>query len=195
MALSSYRAILDNSVVVSIPMSGKGLVVIPGMQWSSAQREATSAFLAALGMPCRCLAPEAAPYSIGKVRQFLLSLPFSECGVIAFSAGVVGVAGALTPRWLAGANLQIKVLVALDGWPVPLFKPFAVYRVSHDLFTHQTSPGRGLASFYADPAVAHLELWSAPARAQGWQVEGVIRRRTSALEFICERLAENGVGK
>ncbi|MBC8120229.1 MAG: hypothetical protein H7Y22_00140 [Gemmatimonadaceae bacterium] len=174
-------------------MSTKGLAVIPGVQWSSAQREATSAFLAALGGPCRCLAAEAAPYSVGKVRQFLLSLPFAECGVIAFSAGVVGAAGALTPGWLAGTNLQIKVLVALDGWPVPLFKPFPVYRVSHDLFTHQTSPGRGQVSFYADPAVTHLELWSAPAHAQGWQVGSGTQRRTSALEFIRERLAEYGV--
>ncbi|NJK53546.1 MAG: hypothetical protein HC936_13370 [Leptolyngbyaceae cyanobacterium SU_3_3] len=57
----------------------------------------------------------------------------------------------------------------MDGWGVPLGGDFPIYRVSHDRFTHWSSAWwvAGLDSFYADPAVAHLDLWRSPQTVQG----------------------------
>lgn len=87
---------------------------------------------------------------------------------IGFSAGVVGAMGAaLGWRTMGGT---VKAMLAIDGWGVPLVGNFPIHRLSHDAFTHWSSAllGAGEDSFYADPAVAHLEFWRSPQAANGW---------------------------
>ncbi|BAC88110.1 hypothetical protein [Gloeobacter violaceus] len=174
-------------------VSKKRLIVIPGDQGSPAKRAATVAFCAALGLPHRLLAPEAPPYLPGSVRALLADCTGCSVVVIAFSAGVVGAAAALQRSYLVGAGITIEALIALDGWLVPLFHAFPIYRLSHDAFTHRTSLpfGMGRTNFFADPAVAHLDLWTAPNRVVGWQVTGNTRVPTTALAFIYSRLREH----
>lgn len=64
----------------------------------------------------------------------------------------------------------VNAVLAIDGWGVPLVGGFPVHRLSHDSFTHWSSAllGAGEDSFYADPGVAHLELWRSPQTAHGW---------------------------
>lgn len=91
-----------------------------------------------------------------------------ELVFIAFSAGVVASIGAAMA--LSWQGVRIKALVALDGWGVPLWASFPIYRFSHDYFTHWSSAllGSGQESFYAYPGVDHLQLWSAPESCPGW---------------------------
>jgi len=91
-----------------------------------------------------------------------------ELILIAFSAGVVASIGAALA--LSWQGVKIKALVALDGWGVPLWANFPIYRFSHDYFTHRSSAllGSGQESFYASPAVDHLQLWSMPESCLGW---------------------------
>ena len=86
---------------------------------------------------------------------------------IGFSAGVVGSIGAAR-QWQALGG-QVRALIGFDGWGVPLYGDFPIHRVSHDAWTHWSSGyfGNIQASFYADPAVAHLELWRSPHTASG----------------------------
>lgn len=94
--------------------------------------------------------------------------------ILSFSAGVVGAFGAaLAWRGMGG---EVKALIALDGWGVPLYADFPIHRVSHDYFTHWSSAllGTGEDSFYAEPPVAHLELWRSPQSAQGWWVPSTV---------------------
>jgi len=90
---------------------------------------------------------------------------------IAFSAGVVG-AIAAARQWQRWGG-QVKALLALDGWGVPLYGGFPIHRLSHDHFTHWSSAllGGGPESFYAEPAVPHQELWRSPHCVQGWWVQ------------------------
>ena len=104
---------------------------------------------------------------------------------ISFSAGVVGAIAAGTAWRRMGGT--VKAFIALDGWGVPLFGDFPIYRVSHDEFTHWSSAllGSGEESFYADPGVGHLELWRAPQTARGWWVKREGERELStAAEFL-----------
>ena len=89
--------------------------------------------------------------------------------IIAFSAGIVGAIAAAHGWQAIGGTIQ--VFIALDGWGVPLWGDFPIHRLSHDHFTHWSSAllGAGQDSFYADPAVEHLELWRSPHLVQGWQ--------------------------
>lgn len=89
---------------------------------------------------------------------------------IGFSAGVVGAVGAASLWQSLGGS--VTALIALDGWGVPLVDRYPAYRVSHDSFTHWSSSvlGGGACSFWADPPVAHLELWRSPDRVEGWCV-------------------------
>jgi hypothetical protein len=113
---------------------------------------------------------------------------------IAFSAGVVGAIGAAWGWQALGGT--VKGAIALDGWGVPLYGNFPIYRLSHDRFTHWSSAllGPGRASFYADPAVDHLQLWRSPATVAGYAVENddctAKQRRTTALDFLLEILLE-----
>ncbi|MDJ0659666.1 MAG: hypothetical protein QNJ42_09255 [Crocosphaera sp.] len=101
-----------------------------------------------------------------KCKQKVQKLMF-----IAFSAGVVA---AVTAAWQwQQQGGTIKGLIAFDGWGVPLWADFPTYRVSHDEFTHYSSAilGKGNLSFYADPAVDHLDLWRSPDRVRGWMID------------------------
>jgi hypothetical protein len=133
-------------------------------------------------------------YSASHILQFLEDRWGNEGTVpklviIGFSAGVVGAIGAAWGWRLRGRT--VKALIAVDGWGVPLYGDFPIYRLSHDLFTHWSSSllGSGLVSFYADPGIPHLDLWRMPDRVQGWQVgDTAIHPRLTAAEFINEIL-------
>lgn len=89
---------------------------------------------------------------------------------VGFSAGVVGMAGALA-LWQQQGK-QVARFFAVDGWGVPLVG-LPVCRLSHDKFTHWSSLplGAGKVNFYADPPVSHLAMWSSAQRVEGWQVD------------------------
>lgn len=190
------------------------VVICPGIH----APELTVAFLDSLGWQANCgdraddclIVPTACPpYSAWHVFQFLRDRlrpqsRYSRPGVpfpgleslvfISFSAGVVGAIGA-THLWRCGGG-PIAAFIAVDGWGVPLYGSFPIYRISHDPFTHWSSGllGRGQAGFYAEPAVSHLELWRSPQIVWGWQVrrlgQGLIERsRTTAAQFIRSRLS------
>ncbi len=115
-------------------------------------------------------------------RHVLLDLPTAPIFLIAFSAGVVGAIGAARLRHQQGGT--VRGLIAIDGWGVPLFGAFPIHRMSHDRFTDWSSAflGNGAENFYADPAVEHLTLWSAPD-----QVLGIgAGRAIVAAQFITE---------
>ena len=105
---------------------------------------------------------------------------------ISFSAGVVGAIGAAWGWQMLGG--EVKTFVAMDGWGVPLFGNFPIYRLSHDYFTHWTSSllGGGQESFYADPPVEHLELWRSPQLVLGWhsQLDPDSQLRLTAARFL-----------
>ncbi len=171
------------------------LVIIPGVQDTPVKREGTRAFLAALSLPHYCLDDQIPPYDPREIRKFLQHLPSQDLVVIAFSAGVVGAAGALHKTWLQRHNIHIEALLALDGWLVPLFLSFPCYRLSHDGFTHQTSRplGMGPHNFWAEPSVSHLGLWHDPEVTQGWAVSTKSKTRTTALNFIQYCLRTHGL--
>jgi hypothetical protein len=133
------------------------------------------------------------------VDSYILLPPFScldrtlhsrePLTIIGFSAGVVG-AIANAHQWQASGG-QIKGLIAVDGWGVPLGGNFPIYRLSHDYFTHWSSSllGSGTQNFYADPPVEHLTLWSSPHEVMGWLVAHDRVERASALTFLSSLLA------
>lgn len=121
--------------------------------------------------------------------------------LIGFSAGNVGAIGAAWGWQMLGGRVQ--AVIAIDGWGVPLVGNFPIHRLSHDRFTHDTAlsfphavsallnfrenPRAQKESFYADPAVDHLEMWRSPATVTGWIVnsEAKVRSRyLSAAEFL-----------
>ncbi|MGD2180969.1 hypothetical protein [Lusitaniella coriacea] len=110
---------------------------------------------------------------------------------ISFSAGVVG---AIAASQLSSLKSRpIKAFIALDGWGVPLVGSVPIHRLSHDFFTHWSSAllGRGETSFYADPAVEHLQLWHSPQEVWGWrEVRLGLRNRVSAAIFLKELLQQ-----
>ena len=146
------------------------------------------------------------PFSGVHIYQFLQqyvkpahlghALNRAPLALIAYSAGVVGAIGAAWGWHQQGG--QVQVLIALDGWGVPLVGPFPIYRVSHDYFTHWSSAwlGQGPASFYADPPVPHLALWCQPETVSGWWVcQGTggttLQSPTTAATFITTILAQH----
>ncbi|WP_404783427.1 hypothetical protein [Altericista sp. CCNU0014] len=130
-------------------------------------------------------------FSSPHVLQFLhQSLPIAQPLVLlGFSAGVVGAIGAAWAWQQQGGT--VRALVAVDGWGVPLYGTFPIYRLSHDGFTHWSSQGWGMGRdpFYADPGVPHLELWRSPDRAWGWWDRGQRPQRTNAAVAIARLLA------
>lgn len=108
--------------------------------------------------------------------------------LIGFSAGVVTAMGAAM-GWSAFGG-QIQAVIALDGWGVPQFGNFPLHRLSHEEFAHWSSGllGMGDDSFYADPAVEHLDLWRSPQTTRGWWLNNSNRSRkrqvTTAAEFL-----------
>jgi len=123
-----------------------------------------------------------------------ISNPHLPLKVISFSAGVAGAIAAI-PLW-QGQGRSIAVMIAVDGWGVPQLGDFPFHRVSHDQFTHWSSAllGAGQDSFYADPAVAHLDLWQSPDRATGWAMSplGDSLGQTTAIGFIANLLQRHG---
>ena len=117
---------------------------------------------------------------------------------VSFSAGVVGAIGAAWMWQQIGG--QVEAFFALDGWGVPLGGTFPIHRISHDRFTHWSSAilGNGGDSFYADPAIAHLDLWREPQTAKGWHVSQTCAgiettAPTTAAKFLVHLLKQYGV--
>ncbi|MGC1309599.1 MAG: hypothetical protein WA885_20445 [Phormidesmis sp.] len=107
---------------------------------------------------------------------------------IAFSGGVVGLAGAIALWQQQGG--QVSTFVAIDGWGVPIIG-MPVCRMSHDSFTHwSTLPlGSGQVNFYADPAVEHLQMWRDCTQVKGWQVGPNWQKEPmTAAEFLRRQL-------
>lgn len=138
-------------------------------------------------------------------NPFLKSLSCSSNSslvFLGFSAGVVGAIGAARTWQRSGG--KVKALIAVDGWGVPLRGEFPLYRISHDFFTHWSSAllGIGEESFYADPAVPHLELWRSPQTVQGYWLRGEERspsqsphrptQATTAAAFLLDLLTRYG---
>lgn len=106
--------------------------------------------------------------------------------VIGFSAGVVA-AYPLLLAWQAMGGTSR--LIAIDGWGMPLPGDLAIYRVSHDAWTHRTTyfpaPAESCGYFYAEPAVDHLTLWQAPQTTVGIGAIGQgVPGTMTALEFM-----------
>lgn len=127
------------------------------------------------------------------LRDRLGNPPAPPVVFISFSAGVVGALGAAWGWQSLGG--KVKAFIALDGWGVPLISNFPIYRLSHDQFTHSSSSllGTGEDNFYADPPVAHLEMWRSPQTVEGWWVhsaESCVRRSPPL-----SKLSKRAVGK
>jgi hypothetical protein len=171
------------------------VIICPGIH----DRTLTQEFLLDLAWPEENLlvvpTRDCPPYSAVSMGQWVRDrLSLEEPTIwLAFSAGVVGAIGAAWGWQLAGG--KVLAFIALDGWGVPLFGNFPIHRLSHDRFTHWSSAllGAGADSFYADPAVEHLDLWRSPSTACGWRISSGIGRsleptRTVAAVFITELL-------
>src|SRR5919199_1488845 len=136
-------------------------------------------------------------YSTIQILEFLqrhTGLLETPLVFISFSAGVAGAIGAAWGWQLLGGI--VKAFIAFDGWGVPLYGSFPIHRVSHDYFTHWSSAllGAGEDSFYADPAVEHLDLWRSLNTCKGWRVhpaaDGIPEHRTftTAAQFVNQLL-------
>jgi len=179
-------------------MSDPCVVVCPGIH----PPELTDQFLKDLGLPGNqflVVPASCPPYSPGHLWQFLQHtvrpLP-QDLSFIAFSAGVVG-ATKTAQYWQNQRGGRIKALITLDGWGVPKIATVPTYAVSHDAFTAWSTNllGHGPESFYADPPVAHLDLWRSPQRVEGWQEQWVgpglrVRSPTTVAQFIQQILAK-----
>ncbi|HEY9608193.1 hypothetical protein [Allocoleopsis sp.] len=131
-------------------------------------------------------------YSTLHILQFLQRHASQTTPIvfISFSAGVAGAIGAAWGWEMLGG--QVKAFIAFDGWGVPLQGKFPIHRVSHDYFTHWSSAllGTGEDSFYADPAIEHLDLWRSPDSCQGWWVQRIAAEKTeqrlytTAAQFV-----------
>lgn len=119
------------------------------------------------------------PYDPIEVYRWLnqTELGTNELLFITFSAGVVGGIGAAIA--MESRGFKIKGFIAIDGWGVPLWGKFPIYRLSHDYFTHWSSAILGTAreSFYCDPPVEHLELWRSPLTCPGWIVSNTSKTK------------------
>ncbi len=136
-------------------------------------------------------------YSAVHILEFLRSHRSrlkAQIVFISFSAGVVGAIAAAWGWQLLGG--KVNAFIAVDGWSVPLYGNFPIYRLSHDYFTHWSSAllGAGADSFYADPRIEHLVLWQSPHICQGWWVhptavgEPEQRTFTTAAQFVTQLL-------
>lgn len=182
------------------------IVICPGVH----PPELTEAFvrtLPALAVPPLIFPSDQPAYSSGHILAFLWQhlTESSQDGLlpvvksrpllwIGFSAGVVGAIGAAHLWQQLGG--QVTGLVAYDGWGVPLVGSFPIHRLSHDAFTHWSSAvlGAGESSFYAEPAVAHLDLWRAPEQTRGWAMRPSGNTYTTAADFLAE-LIQQSVGR
>lgn len=169
------------------------LIICPGMH----DPALTEDFLTSLQQYAICsddyLVFPAAQYlafSSFHLWQFLQEQKISQKPLtfLAFSAGV---AAAIQVAYLwQSAGGQIEKLIALDGWGVPLWGDFPIYRGSHDYFTHWSSAliGEGDISFYADPPVEHLALWRSPHQVSGWMIDKNSYSFTTEATFLATLL-------
>ncbi|MCU0547225.1 MAG: hypothetical protein MUE44_34550 [Oscillatoriaceae cyanobacterium Prado104] len=189
------------------------LVICPGVH----DRHLTDCFLAGLSefwesesvdRPCRKILDRALifpahqhpPYSAIDIFNFLCSqeLTGESLAFISFSAGTVGAIGAAWMWQQLGG--KVGAFFALDGWGVPLGGDFPAHRLSHDRFTHWSSAllGSGGDSFWADPPIAHLDLWQSPQTAKGWHISHTASgtetaKPTTAAAFLVHLLKQYGV--
>ncbi|MEG4841008.1 hypothetical protein [Microcoleus sp. B9-D4] len=140
------------------------------------------------------------PFSALDILHFLCSqeLAGESLVFVSFSAGVAGAIGAAWMWQQIGG--KVGAFFALDGWGVPLVGNFPIHRISHDRFTHWSSAilGGGGESFYADPAIEHLDLWRDPQTAKGWHVSHTAAgietvAPTTAAKFLVHLLKKYGV--
>ncbi|MBD1812790.1 hypothetical protein NDA07_22005 [Microcoleus vaginatus DQ-U2] len=140
------------------------------------------------------------PFSALDILHFLCSeeLAGESLVFVSFSAGVAGAIGAAWMWQQLGG--KVGAFFALDGWGVPLAGNFPIHRISHDRFTHWSSAilGGGGESFYADPAIEHLDLWRTPQTAKGWHVSQTAAgietvAPTTAAKFLVHLLKQYGV--
>ncbi|MBE9069538.1 hypothetical protein IQ260_23105 [Leptolyngbya cf. ectocarpi LEGE 11479] len=119
----------------------------------------------------------------------------AELQIVAFSAGVVAAYPLLLTWQAMGGQGR---MIAVDGWGMPLVGDLAIYRVSHDGWTHRTtyfpSPVQSKGYFYAHPAVDHLSIWQSPQLSQGMGAIDTKVGSMTALEFICAALMSPGGG-
>lgn len=176
----------------------KPLIVCPGVH-SAALTRGFVDWLQSIGqVPLVFPADREPAYSAAHLLRFLHEHLTTHNSVattpplvlIGFSAGVVAAVGAAQGWQMLGG--RVRALIALDGWGVPLWGDFAIHRVSHDAFTHQTSAwlGAGEDRFYADPAVPHLDLWRSPQQVHGWHVSEAARTPSTAAAFMAALIEE-----
>ncbi len=146
------------------------VIVCPGFN----QLELTERFVRSLPAFTRPHIVHSLPISPFDIYQWMsdtLGNPATQPPIvgIGFSAGVVGLAGALLLWQQSGG--KVARLFAVDGWGVPVLG-LNVIRISHDRFTHITTLplGAGNINFYADPAAGHLRLWGSPDQIMGRSV-------------------------
>lgn len=144
-----------------------------------------------------CPTQDYTPYSTIDISKFLWSSKLIRTDTpllfIAFSAGVVGATGAAWTWQLGGG--QVKAVIAIDGWGMPVKGNFPIYKVSHDHFTHWSWGifSSGDENFYAYPSVEHLEIWRSPQTTRGWWLhQNIMEVKTAtpatAKEFIIKIL-------
>ncbi len=174
------------------------IVLCPGIHpsqltdsfWAAIQRR--YAQLYAEAAPSVFIVPNANPWGVSPLHVLtFLDQTFSvgePLLLIGFSAGVVGAIAAAWAWQLKGG--VIRTFVALDGWGVPLSGSFAIYRLSHDEFTHWSSQplGMGQSPFYADPGVEHLKLWQSPDLVWGWWLQDGPQQYVTAADVVCHIL-------
>ncbi|MEM8504032.1 MAG: hypothetical protein AAF716_12865 [Cyanobacteria bacterium P01_D01_bin.1] len=172
------------------------VVVCPGFN----RAELTAGFVRSLPpftQPhvARCL--PISPFDLYQWLTDTLGNPATQPPIVGvgFSAGVVGLSGALLLWQQAGG--RVRRLFAVDGWGVPVLG-LSVIRISHDRFTHLTTLplGAGEINFYADPAVKHTSLWGSPDLAMGrcvpwWQLAEATGEIMSAREFLVRSLTQD----
>ena len=130
------------------------------------------------------------PLQIAETQTTTQAIKTTPVLWIGFSAGVVGAIGAAHLWQKIGG--RVVALIAFDGWGVPLLAPFPIHRLSHDAFTHWSSAvlGAGQTSFYAEPEVAHLELWRSPQHVHGWAVHPSGYTNTTAAQFVTDLIQQ-----
>jgi hypothetical protein len=178
------EAMLPRISIISA-MASSRFLVIPGV----VPQEATDRFVQQLDIVGGCCVPAGvAPYNPWALERFTQTQDLdSDLVVLAYSAGCVGALGWI-PLWQRQKK-TIKALIAIDGWPIPFWHKFPLYRVSHDFYTHRTTLrlGAGLEQFYCEPAVEHRRLWTAPEKAWGlWNPSNKPKeaQKTTALDFL-----------
>lgn len=162
------------------------IILCPGVHPSEATESFRRCFTPLHSSSTLVIPETIAPYNGLKITQFVCA----HCNqnepllFMGFSAGVVGALWA-AQQWQQQGG-QVVSLWAWDGWGVPLATTYPTVRISHDHFTHWSAGllGPGEQAFWADPPVAHLELWRRPDQVVGWQAQGWgLKARSTLLSF------------